>query len=140
MKSIALSVLLFVFYLGCGASTSTTNTSASNTAEDAPTRRAQAIQRLDARQQKACHAMCPRLTECVVADAKKNISPEKLKDGPSLEQLAPLHTAKCNEECTANPLSLRQIRVYEDCTKQKQLACGPLVDCLEQAQPQKSSK
>jgi len=132
MKRLA---LLAAVFFACGSPQTTTQ------AEDPPPdSRKQAIERLDARQRQACQRMCPRLTECALEDAKANVSPADLKDGPSLEEIAPSHTAQCNSECNRTRLSLRQIRVYEGCMDKKQLDCGALVVCLEQAQSKKSSR
>ena len=88
---------------------------------------------LERRQFAACERVIPRLTECAVADARANLSPEQLAE-LDLERTAPIHTRENLKTCKAQRLSSRQVRVYEVCDREE-TSCGPLVACLDHAQP-----
>jgi hypothetical protein len=93
---------------------------------------------LKRRQYAACERLIPRLTECAVADAKANLSPEALAE-LDLENTAPVHTRENLKKCKQGELSSRQVRVYEVCDREE-TECGPLAACLENALPQKGTE
>lgn len=93
---------------------------------------------LKRRQYAACERLIPRLTECAVADAKANLSPEKLAE-LDLENTAPVHTRENLRKCKQGELSSRQVRVYEVCDREE-TECGPLTECLANALPEKGTE
>jgi hypothetical protein len=56
-----------------------------------------------------------------------------------LEKTAPRHTATFVEDCRQQTLSSRQLRVYEVCLREES-ECAPLLNCLDYAKPQPSSR
>jgi hypothetical protein len=88
---------------------------------------------LQRRQYAACERLIPRLTECAVADARKNLPPDKLAE-LDLEHTAPIHTRENLKKCKKGQLSSRQVRVYEVCDREE-TECGPLTECLANALP-----
>jgi hypothetical protein len=94
---------------------------------------APAANELERRQHAACERIIPRLTECAVADARRQLSPEKLAE-LDLERTAPIHTREHLRKCKAAPMSSRQVRVYEVCDREE-TECEPLAECLMHAQP-----
>jgi hypothetical protein len=93
---------------------------------------------LEKRQQSACNAVGPKLTQCAIADAKASMTPEKFKD-LQIEQTGPKHTAEFVDSCTKSPYSSRQVRVLEVCFAQEQ-QCEPLIACLDNLNPQPPAK
>lgn len=88
---------------------------------------------LERRQAAACEQLGPRITECAVEDARAKLPPEKLAE-LDLENTAPVHTREFIKNCVAQPMSSRQVRVYEVC-QAEETECGPLLACLEHADP-----
>jgi hypothetical protein len=88
---------------------------------------------LQKRQYAACDRVIPRLTDCAVEDAKKNLSPEEAADAA---EAAPIHTREYTRKCKNSYMSSRQVRVYEVCDREE-TECEPLVACLENAKPEK---
>jgi hypothetical protein len=93
---------------------------------------------LEKRQQAACQAVGPTLTQCAIADAKASMTPEKFKD-LQIEQTGPKHTAEFIDNCTKSPYSSRQVRVLEVCFAQEP-QCEPLIACLDNLNPQPPAK
>lgn len=88
---------------------------------------------LQRRQDAACERVIPRLTECAIEDARKNMSPEEFaKLEP--DKVGPVHTRENLKKCKESYMSSRQVRVYEVCDREE-TECGPLVACLENAKP-----
>jgi hypothetical protein len=81
----------------------------------------------------ACEQPGPKLTECAVADARAahaagSISKQEL-DANISREVQRKHTDEFIKECTARPLSSRQVRVLEVCYREES-ECAPLLDCL----------
>lgn len=89
---------------------------------------------IEKRRDAACEALGPKLTACAVADARATMSPEELAK-LDVEKTAPVHTRKFIEQCQAQQLSSRQVRVYEVCLREES-ECEPLIACLDNARPQ----
>lgn len=92
--------------------------------------------RLQRAQLSACAAVCERLTDCAVADARENMSPEELAN-LNLEQTSPEHTRRCKEGCAQKSLSPRQIKVMRECVNGP-AECPAYLDCLDRAKPGRS--
>jgi predicted small lipoprotein YifL len=89
------------------------------------------------RQDAACEALGPRLTECAIADAKASMTKTELVE-LDLPHTAPRHTAEFIEKCRKQELSSRQVRVYEGCLHQE-TQCEALLACLDHVKPQAAS-
>lgn len=78
-----------------------------------------------------CGPMCERITQCSVEQARAQLSDEELAE-LDLENTAPEHTRRCEQNCGASRLSPRQITVMRECVNGPQ-ECGAYLDCLDQA-------
>lgn len=139
MIRVVLAIALLSLLPACGGSSG--NSSAKPPAQtseqdSAQAKRAAAIRKLDQRQEAACESVCPAMTRCLIADARKNMSPEQLAKPPGLARLTELAQQKCVSDCSGSPRSLRQIKIFESCAQQE-LACSKLLDCLDQANPKR---
>jgi len=92
---------------------------------------------LQQRQYAACERVIPRETACAVQDAKEHLSPEEYKK-QQIDETAPIHTREYIKKCKNNYMSSRQVRVYEVCDREE-TECGPLVECLQNAKPEKET-
>jgi hypothetical protein len=88
---------------------------------------------LEKRQGAACESLGPRLTECAISDARATMSAEELAK-LDIEHTAPIHTREFVKSCRSQPMSSRQVRVYEVCQKEE-TECDALTACLENASP-----
>jgi hypothetical protein len=88
---------------------------------------------LERRQQAACRAVGERTTTCAVADARAKATPAELRE-LALDETAPRNTAKFVDKCLAQPMSSRQVRVFEVCHREER-ECEPFFACLEHAKP-----
>jgi hypothetical protein len=86
------------------------------------------------RQEAACDALGPRLTQCAYESAKRTLTPAEMKKQHVEEKRAD-HTALFVDKCRKQQMSSRQIRVYEVCMREER-ECEPLISCLEYAKPQ----
>jgi hypothetical protein len=83
-------------------------------------------------QQTTCQAMCERVTDCAVEDARANMSAEELAK-LDLENTVPKAVQECTEECVGKELSPRQVTVIRECLAEP-TECNDFLTCLEQAQ------
>lgn len=86
------------------------------------------------RQEAACDALGPRLTQCAYDDARRTMTPAELAK-EEVEAKRPEHTKLIVDKCRKQQMSSRQLRVYEVCMREER-ECAPLIDCLEHAKPQ----
>jgi hypothetical protein len=96
-------------------------------------REREALERLRIRQEAACERLCPRMTDCSIAEARATLPPDEVAR-LELDKTAPAHTADCKSRCKRSDLSPRQVRVYEVCVQEEE-ECGPLLACLDHANP-----
>jgi len=92
-------------------------------------RRQENLRKLREAQEGGCLPMCERITECAVADARKNMSPEELAK-LDLEKTAPQNTEQCTDSCNGSELSLRQVKVMYECLN-LQGECPKYLACLD---------
>ena len=85
------------------------------------------------RQEAACDAFGPRLTQCAYEDAKRTMTPAELAK-EEVEAKRPEHTKLIVDKCRKQQMSSRQLRVYEVCMREES-ECAPLINCLEYAKP-----
>ena len=90
-----------------------------------------AERKLRAAQDSAVEAMCERLTDCAVEDARREMSPEELAK-LNLEELVPMHRAECEEQYGQKSLSPRQIKIIQGCVNDAG-DCDALHECLAAA-------
>jgi hypothetical protein len=96
--------------------------------EPAPAPAPTADDKLRAAQVSAVHAMCERLVQCSIEDARATMSPDELaKLAP--EELVPRAEADCEAEYGASALSPRQIKVIQRCVNEA-AECAALDTCL----------
>ena len=124
--------LVSVLAIGCGG---TSQPSASATTPDIAN--GPKLSPFQERQNAACEALGPKITQCAIDDAKATMTPEKLAE-LKLDQTAPINTKKFIDKCEASQMSSRQLRVHEVCFKQE-TECAPLLACLDNAKPQSAT-
>lgn len=78
-----------------------------------------------------CEAMCTRITDCAVEDAKAKLTDEQLEE-LDLVRTAPKNIEECSAECGAQALSPRQVQVIRDCLGEES-ECSVFMTCLEKA-------
>jgi hypothetical protein len=126
--------LMFVIVVACGHPK--TNTPVSNagsgSADTGPVKDSRT--EIERRSDAACETLGPRLTQCAVEDAKKDLAGGKVKQQQFDQDTKPAvlekNTAKFIEKCKAAQYSSRQVRVLEVCQKEES-QCEPLLSCLE---------
>lgn len=136
MRLVLACALSSTLLLACGGSSSSTTTQEPAPAEPDPeaARRAESEQKLKAAQASAVHAMCERLVDCSVEDAKAEMSPEEVaKLNP--EELVPRAQAECEAEYGQLELSPRQIKTIQRCVNEAE-TCPALNECLAGANKQ----
>jgi hypothetical protein len=85
------------------------------------------------RQEAACDALGPRLTQCAYEDARRTMTPAEMAK-EEIEAKRPEHTKLIVDKCRKQQMSSRQLRVYEVCMREER-ECTPLINCLEYAAP-----
>ncbi len=96
--------------------------------------RVQAEQRWTARQDLACERVAAPITQCALESAKQK-APDMYEE---LTKVAHIHTDQVLTKCKNNPLSVRQIVVYETCPTDA--GCAPMISCLSEAKKETKSK
>ena len=115
------------FLLACGGSSG--DGRSTSPAEDGKASEAEADRKLRAAQTSSIEAMCERLVDCSVEDAKKSMKPEELAELQP-EELVPKARATCEREYGALSLSPRQIKVIRRCVNDAP-DCSTLQVCLD---------
>jgi hypothetical protein len=102
-------------------------------ATDAPPQEPEATpeEKFQGQQAATCKAMCERITDCAVEDAKANMSPEELAK-LDLENTVPKAVEECTNEYVSKDLSPRQVKIIRDCLAQE-TDCKAYLDCLSLA-------
>jgi hypothetical protein len=119
---------------GCGGKSPPVESSTSpGSAEEYPGVVRDTRTEIERRRDAACEQLGPKLTECAVSDARAahaagTISRQEL-DANISREVQRKHTDEFIKECTARPLSSRQVRVLEVCHHEEP-ECAPLIDCL----------
>jgi hypothetical protein len=84
------------------------------------------------RRDAACDALGPKLVQCSVDDAKRDLAAGKITQKQFDDDTAPKWRnglkADWDKKCKVD-MSSRQVRVLEVCFREEQ-ECAPLVDCL----------
>lgn len=87
---------------------------------------------IEVRRDTACDELGPRVTACAVEDAKADLAAGKTTQQQFAQdtsrEVQHKNTEKFVEACKV-PMSSRQVRVLEVCSKEE-TACAPLLDCL----------
>ena len=87
---------------------------------------------IEKRRDTACDALGPKLVECAVDDAKRDLAAGKITQQQFDTDTAPKWRAGLKadwmKKCKVD-MSSRQVRVLEVCLHEEQ-QCAPLVDCL----------
>jgi hypothetical protein len=122
MRSLAFVVVLFA---ACGGS-SADSTAKAPAADPAPAPAPTADDKLRAAQDHAIEAMCDRLVDCAIDDAKAANDPEV----GDPEELRPKALARCNADYGQSSLSPRQIKTIQGCVNEAR-ECPALDTCLE---------
>lgn len=91
------------------------------------------------RRETACEALRPRMVQCTVENAKRELAAGRITQATFESITAPEILDKQGdnwmEKCNVD-LSSRQVRVLEVCHREE-TECDPLLSCLEHLQPQK---
>ncbi len=91
-------------------------------------------QKLRAAQESAVQAMCERLVECAVKEARATMSPDEVAQ-LELEKTAPRLRDECEDEGARTQLSPRQVTVVQRCVNDA-ATCDALQTCLNEAKKQ----
>jgi len=122
--------LWLVAVLACGGKQSPPPTNGSS--EDPPGVVADTRTPIEKRRDTACEALGPKLVQCAVEDAKRDLANGKITQKQFDTDTAPKWQdalkAKWLSKCKV-AMSSRQVRVLEVCYREE-TACAPLVDCL----------
>lgn len=132
--------ILLVGAAACGggggdASDPATTTSAPTARpEPPPSGDADAERRLRAAQDSAVEALCERLVDCAIEEARASMTPEQVAE-LDVEDTGARLRDKCEGEGATSTLSPRQIRVVQRCVNQ-QSTCDELHVCVDEAKKQ----
>lgn len=81
----------------------------------------------------ACESVGKRITDCAVADAKKEVEAGRMTqkdfDLNTKPEILEKNTEAFVKKCDVPEMTSRQVRVLEVCHKEE-TACEPFVDCL----------
>ncbi|HKE13768.1 MAG TPA: hypothetical protein VKB80_02800 [Kofleriaceae bacterium] len=88
-------------------------------------------EQLRAAQKSAIHAMCERLVDCALEEARATMTPDEVAKLEAEDRPAQLRD-KCEGEGAQSSLSPRQVRVVQQCVSQPG-TCDELNTCLDQA-------
>jgi hypothetical protein len=102
--------------------------------EASPTGDAEAERKLRAAQDSAVEALCERLVDCAIEEARASMTPEQVAE-LDVEDTGARLRDKCEGEGATSTLSPRQIRVVQRCVSQ-QGTCDELQACVEEAKKQ----
>ena len=123
------ALLLCVLVYGCGGAKPEPDPPIGSTAEPAETRT-----QLQVRQEAACEQTGRRLKQCAIEDNQRQPPEERRK--ADVEKTAPILEREYIKQCTAAPMSSRQVRVHEVCLREEPDDCDAFLDCLDNARPQ----
>jgi hypothetical protein len=142
------TVLALALVVGCGGSGSSSGGSAEpQPAAPSAGDKAAAEARLRERHLAGCGALCPRLTQCAVAEGRASADKLSPEERAALDDEAVLarNTEQCQNDCEATEPSPRQVAVIEKCVADESApaadaqpsleACTAFLACLDQAQP-----
>lgn len=87
---------------------------------------------IEKRRDTACDQLGPKITQCAVEDATKDLAAGKVTkqqyDQDTASGVQKKNTDEFEKKCKV-PMSSRQVRVLEVCFKEE-TQCAPLLDCL----------
>ncbi len=87
---------------------------------------------IEKRRDAACEQLGPKITQCAVEDAAKDLAAGKVTKQQYDQDIASgvqkKNTEEFEKKCKV-PMSSRQVRVLEVCFKEE-TQCAPLLDCL----------
>ena len=95
---------------------------------------AEAERKLRAAQDSAVEALCERLVDCAIEEARASMTPEQVAE-LDVEDTGARLRDKCEGEGATSTLSPRQIRVVQRCVNQ-QGTCDELQTCVQEAKKQ----
>lgn len=125
---------LFLGAAGCGGGGGDASEPAATNDPPEPARPADAEEKLRAAQASAVEALCERLVDCAIEEARATMTPEQVAELDVEETGARLRD-KCEGEGATSALSPRQIRVVQRCVNQNG-SCDELQACVEEAKKQ----
>jgi len=138
MARIVITALALFLGLGCGGSqepeTTVNPPPSTDPAPPPPTTEQKNETKLKEAQSVGCDGLCNKVTNCAVDDAKANLPPEKLAE-LKLEETVPVALQKCNEDCSAKELSVRQVEVLHGCLNEDAV-CDQFLKCIDAMSPQ----
>ena len=95
---------------------------------------AEAERKLRAAQDSAVEALCERLVDCAIEEARASMTPEQVAE-LDVEDTGARLRDKCEGEGATSTLSPRQIRVVQRCVNQDG-TCADLQTCVAEAKKQ----
>ncbi len=132
-------LLLLALLAACGSTSSTPVANAGSGAAEPSGPATDTRTEIERRRDTACEALGPRITECAVADAKRDLAAGKVSqeqfDKDTSADIQHALTSKYIENCEQSEYSSRQIRVLEVCQREES-ECEPLLACLDNLKPQ----
>jgi hypothetical protein len=102
--------------------------------EPSPATEAEAERKLRAAQESAVEALCERLVDCAIEEARASMTPEQVAE-LDVEDTGARLRDKCEGEGATSTLSPRQIRVVQRCVN-LDATCDDLQACVAEAKKQ----
>ena len=136
--SVMMKNLIFLVALAaCGHKGSTpiaNEGSGAGSGSAAPVGPADTRNELEKRRDAACETLGPKVTQCAVDDAKRELAAGKVKqkdfDANTAPEVLRKNTDEFIKQCEKPQYSSRQVRVLEVCQREE-TQCEPLLACLE---------
>lgn len=126
MKPVFLVVLI-----ACGGKQPSAPTTGSGSAETGPVKDTR--NEFQKRLAVACESVGKRITDCAVADAKKEVDAGRMTqkdfDLNTKPEILEKNTEEFVKKCDLPAMTSRQVRVLEVCHKEE-TECDPFLDCL----------
>lgn len=126
-----MNALVFVALIACGGKQTPTPSNGSGSADAGPVKDTRnAFQK---RLATACESVGKHITDCAVADAKKEVEAGRMTqkdfDLNTKPEILEKNTEEFVKKCDVPAMTSRQVRVLEVCHKEE-TECDPFLDCL----------
>jgi hypothetical protein len=126
-----MKAFVVVALIACGGKQTPPPSSGSGSAEAGPVKDTR--NEFQKRLATACESVGKRITECAVADAKKEVAAGRMTqkdfDLNTKPEILEKNTEEFVKKCDVPAMTSRQVRVLEVCHKEE-TECDPFLDCL----------
>ena len=130
------NLIFLVVLAACGQKSSTpiANAGSGTGSNETPPKPTDTRTELEKRRDGACETLGPKITQCAVEDAKRELAAGKVKqkdyDATTAPDVLRKNTYEFIKACEKPQYSSRQVRVLEVCQREES-ACEALLACLE---------